>query len=118
MKILITGSRKFTDIAYMFKMLRKELSEGDIVIHGGAQGVDSTAQAYCDEHKIQTIIIKAIYPSKREYYLHRNAEMIGMCDRVIGFWNGVSRGTDFTLRYARKRNKDVKTYKGEVNGTL
>ncbi len=54
--------------------------------------------------------MKAIHPEKREYYLHRNAEMVGMCDRVIAFWDGVSRGTKFTIDYAKARNLDVKIF--------
>ncbi len=109
--ILITGSRNITDVSFVFKILRKELTEGDVIIHGGAKGVDSIAQAFCDENNFCSVIVKAIYPSKKDYYLHRNAEMIGMCDRVIAFWDGKSRGTSFTIRYARKRNLDVKVYK-------
>ena len=118
MKILITGSRKFVDIAYIYKILRKELVAGDVIIHGGALGVDNIAQSFCDGNSFNTIIMKSVFPSKKEYYLYRNTEMIGMCDRVIAFWDGVSRGTDFTVRYARKRGMDVKVYKGEVNRTL
>ena len=106
--ILITGSRNITDVSFVFNILRKELKEGDVIIHGGAKGADSIAQAFCDENNFRSVIMKPLYPSKKEYYLHRNAEMIGMCDRVIAFWDGKSRGTNFTVRYARKRKFDVK----------
>jgi len=43
------------------------------------------AEAYAKQNKIKTTIIRPVYPSKREYYLHRNAEMIGMCDEVVAF---------------------------------
>lgn len=114
--ILITGSRKITDINWVFSKLREELKEGDVIIQGGASGADSIAMAFCNENGFCLVTMKAIYPSKREYYLHRNAEMIGMCDRVIAFWDGKSRGTDFTVRYARKRNLDVKVFKEPQDG--
>ncbi len=110
-KILITGSRKVTDVSLIFSKLKQEVKEGDVIIHGGAKGVDSIAHAFCNENNISVVIVKPVYPSKKEYYLHRNAEMIGMCDRVIAFWDGKSRGTDFTIRYARARNLDVKIFK-------
>lgn len=113
MNILITGSRSITDKVFVVKILRQELQEGDVVIHGGAQGVDSIAQDFCNANNFCSVIIKAIHPSKKEYYLYRNAEMIGMCDRVIAFWDGKSRGTKFTIDYAKARNIAVKIYKEE-----
>ena len=109
--ILITGSRKIADVSWVFKILKKELKEGDVIIHGGAKGADSIAQAFCNENNFCSVIMRPIYPSKKEYYLYRNAEMVGMCDRVIAFWDGQSRGTWFTINYARKRKLDVKLYK-------
>lgn len=113
-KILITGSRSINNIAWVFSKLREELKEGDIIIQGGEGGIDSIALAFCNENNFYSVTMRPIYPSKKEYYLHRNAEMIGMCDRVIAFWDGKSRGTDFTVRYARKRNIDVKVFKEDA----
>ncbi len=115
MNILITGSRRLTNVDVVFSTLRKELKEGDAVIHGGASGADSIASAYCNENNIACTIMRPIYPSKGDYYLHRNAEMIGMCDRVIAFWDGESRGTKFTINYARQRKLDVKVIKTTNN---
>lgn len=112
--VLVTGSRKINNVAFIFDTLKKELKEGDIIIHGGAEGVDNITQAFCNEHNFSSLIIKPIYPSKKEYYLHRNAEMVGMCDRVIALWDGASRGTDFTIRYAKARGKDVKVFKEKI----
>lgn len=111
MKILITGSRSIINRVFVVETLRKELQEGDVIIHGGAQGVDGIAQAFCKANNFCSVVVKAIHPEKREYYLHRNAEMVGMCDRVIAFWDGESRGTKFTIDYAKKRDIDVKVYK-------
>lgn len=108
MKILICGCRKIHEHKKIFMELDKEVSPDDTIIHGGAIGVDSIAGMYCYEKKITEIIIKPIYPSKKDYYLHRNAEMVGMADKVIAFWDGCSRGTWFTFNYAKKRGKDVK----------
>ena len=33
--ILITGSRKIIDRVFVSEVLRKELQEGDVIIHGG-----------------------------------------------------------------------------------
>lgn len=106
-KILITGSRGFNRTDLVWNTLR---SYGDSItlIHGGASGADSLAQDYADDKGIKTEIVRPIYPSKKEYYLHRNAEMVGMCDEVVAFWDGKSRGTLFTILYAKKRFKPCK----------
>ena len=105
-KILVTGSRNLNqaDIVWHYFMDRNDITE---IIHGGASGADLLAEAYAKQNKIKTTIIRPVYPSKREYYLHRNAEMIGMCDEVVAFWDGKSRGTKFTINYAKKRFKKI-----------
>ena len=59
---------------------------------------------------INWITIEPINKKDTSYYLHRNAEMIGMCDRIIAIWDGKSRGTEFTIRYAKARLKPVIIY--------
>lgn len=110
--ILITGSRNITDRTLIFSKLQQEIKEGDVIIHGGANGVDSIANDFCNDNNISVVIVRPIN-SIPISYLHRNAEMIGMCDRVIAFWDGKSRGTDFTIKYAKIRNMDVKIFKGK-----
>lgn len=112
MKILVTGSRKTTNVSFIFEKLNQEVDKlNDVIIHGGAEGVDSIAESWCKQNNVKSIIIRPIYESKGDYYLHRNAEMIGMCDRVIAFWDGISRGTKFTYQYAEKRGKDTKVFR-------
>jgi len=111
-KILVTGSRSFNRSDLVWKYFLKQ-KEPFMIIHGGAKGADSIATAYAIQNRIEQKVIRPIYPSKKEYYLHRNAEMIGMCDKVVAFWDGKSRGTQFTIRYAKKRYKDVDVIKDD-----
>ena len=111
MKILITGTRKTNDVSFISDKLNREVKKDDIIIHGGAPGVDSIAEAWCKSNNVKSIIIRPIFESKKEYYLYRNVEMIVMSDKVVAFWDGVSRGTKFTIAYAKKRDKDVKVFK-------
>jgi hypothetical protein len=108
MKVLITGSRSIQDVAFIFDKLNKHIDRvQDVIIHGGAIGVDNIAEAWCKQNSIKSIIVRPVFESKKEYYLHRNSEMIGMADKIIAFWDGASRGTKFTIDYAKKRNKEV-----------
>ena len=110
MKILITGSRSITDKELVFSILDKEIKKDDIIIHGGARGSDSIVKEYCNEKGNCCVVVRPIDPENGIYYLHRNAEMVGMCDRVIAFWDERSRGTKFTIDYAKKRKLEVKVY--------
>lgn len=40
--------------------------------------------------------------------LERNKLIVDECDWVLAFWNGTSRGTKFTLDYAKEKNKPIK----------
>lgn len=114
MKILITGSRKTTNVNFIFDILNKEIDKRDtsnIIIHGGAIGTDSIAEAWCKHNNVKSIIVRPIFESKKEYYLYRNCEMISMCDKVLAFPAEQSVGTYFTIRYARARGKDLKVFK-------
>lgn len=40
--------------------------------------------------------------------LERNKLIVDECDCVLAFWDGTSRGTKFTLDYAKEKNKPIK----------
>lgn len=111
MNILITGSRDAKCVDFIFDKLNKCVDKTkDIIIHGGASGVDSITELWCKENNIKSIIIRPIFLSKPVYYLYRNTEMIGMCDKCIAFWDGKSRGTKFTQDYVIRRNKPIESF--------
>ena len=39
--------------------------------------------------------------------LERNKLIVDECDCVLAFWDGTSRGTKFTLDYAKEKNKPI-----------
>jgi len=107
MKIGFTGSR---NIRILTEEMLKELDKiknDDIIIHGGAIGADSLVREWCNLNNIAQEIIRPINPSNRSHYLYRNIEVITKCDKLIAFWDGESRGTKFTMDYAKSRNKEV-----------
>ena len=111
MRVLITGSRSLNNERskyFIYFILKNRIDkEKDIVIHGGAPGVDMIAEEWCEYNKVQTKVVRPIHKNQSIYYLHRNAEMIGICDKVIAFWDNKSRGTQFTIDYARERGVPV-----------
>jgi len=110
MKVLITGSRtgitekKVVDVLNDYVDIRKDI---DTIIHGGAVGVDLFSSNWCKSTEVCEVCVRPIREDIGTYYLHRNAEMVAMCDEVIAFWDGKSRGTKFTIDYAKARGKKV-----------
>ena len=49
----------------------------------------------------------------------RNMLIADYADIVLAFWNGKSRGTVYTVKYARKHGKNVYVYvKSNINGNF
>lgn len=104
MKLLIVGSRSIKGI---------DLSEHippnvELIISGGARGIDSLAEEYADKHNISKLILRPNYEKYGKFApLERNRRMVDIADRVLALWDGKSRGTRFTIEYARKSGKEV-----------
>ena len=104
MKLLIVGSRSITD----FDLSPYISAEVDTVISGGAGGVDSIAERYADLHRLSKFILRPRYDLYgRAAPLKRNEEMVRLADAVLVIWDGCSKGTQYTLSYAKKNNKPI-----------
>ena len=104
MKLLIAGSRSIKD----FDLSPHVPKDTEIIICGGAGGVDTLAEEYADKHKISKLVLRpqyAIYGKGAP--LKRNEEMVRIADAVLIIWDGKSRGTAYTADYARKAGKPV-----------
>lgn len=103
-RLLVAGSRSITDID-ISKYIPKDV---DAIISGGAKGIDTLAEEYADKHKISKVIIRPSYSvSKKAAPILRNQSMVILCNRVLAIWDGKSRGTKYTIDYAKKLDKDV-----------
>lgn len=81
------------------------------LVSGGAEGVDALAEAYAHAHGLP---IRVIRPNYELYGKHapllRNKQIVECADLVIAVWDGVSKGTAFTVDYAHERNVPVRLY--------
>lgn len=105
MKVLIVGSRSIRsyDISELIP------PQTELIISGGAEGADSIAEEYADKHKISKLILRPRYDKYgKAAPLKRNELMVELADEVIALWDGISRGTKYTVEYAKKKNKTVK----------
>ena len=104
MKLLIAGSRSIKT----FGIDRFIPTETTLIISGGAAGIDTIAEEYADRMRISKIILRPDYKTfGRSAPLKRNEEMVDMCDRVLVFWDGVSKGTKYTINFAKKVGKPI-----------
>lgn len=116
MRILITGSRNWTDTAAISEAITVAAvglhPTFVVVVHGGARGADSLAQAVADNFGLWT----EVHPAEWDRYgrsagHRRNAEMVAAgADVCLAFPLGESRGTRGCMALARKAGIRVVDY--------
>ncbi len=104
MKLLIVGSRCIEE----FDLTGYVPCDVELIISGGARGIDTIAEQYADEHGIQKQIFLPNYNAYgRSAPIKRNEKMVDACDIVLAVWDGRSKGTGYTINYARKKGKKI-----------
>ena len=104
MKLLIAGSRSITS----FDLSPYIPDEVDLIITGGAKGIDTLAEAWAAERGLPTLTVKPRYEKYgRAAPILRDEEMVDMADGVLVIWDGTSRGSKHTADYARKQGKPL-----------
>ena len=83
----------------------------DIIISGGAKGIDQSVGAYARSHGIT---LKEFLPEYDKYGkrapLLRNISIIENADLVLAFWDGKSRGTEFVIDMCRARSIPIQVF--------
>ena len=112
-KVVVAGCRDFNnyDIAkryidYCISDIRKKYEI--VFVSGGCKGADMLGERYARENGM-TI---ERYPAEWDKYGRaagpmRNKIMAQVCDYVICFWDGKSRGTQTMIEYAKQVGKPV-----------
>ena len=104
MKLLIVGSRTIMN----FDLVGHVPEDTELIISGGAKGMDTVAERYADAHGIEKLIIRPEYEKYgRAAPIKRNEIMVDMADAVLAIWDGKSKGTERALKYAQKKNKQI-----------
>ena len=104
MKFLIVGSRSIKD----FDLSEYVPREADLIISGGADGVDSIAEKYADDHRLSKLILRPRYDLYgRAAPIKRNEIMVDLADEILVIWDGRSRGAMYTAKYAKQKNKSL-----------
>lgn len=106
-KLAICGSRKWTDNKELvFNILNEYKGKIDIIVSGGACGIDQMAFDFSKENGIPILIY---WPNYNKYGksapIIRNKEIVKHCDEIICFWKDNSRGTKNDIDLACQLNK-------------
>lgn len=105
MRVIIAGSRDFTDYELLKKVCDEHFSDDDTItiISGTARGADQLGERYATEkgYAIER------FPAEWDKYgksagYRRNEEMARVADMLIAFWDGESRGTKHMIDLAYK----------------
>jgi predicted Rossmann-fold nucleotide-binding protein len=103
MNIAVVGSRNRFDKEYIHKVLDDFVRRGDVIVTGGATGVDTIALDYAVNKVIE---IHEHFPSPPDYH-SRNVKIATECEVMLAFPGKQSRGTWDTVNVARKLGRRV-----------
>lgn len=104
MKLAIIGSRKIQD----FDLSLVVPTSTAEIISGGAKGVDTIARRFAEERGIK---LTEFLPEYSKYGksapIIRNKMIVNNADAILAIWDGTSKGTAFTIDFAKKKGKQV-----------
>lgn len=116
MKIIIAGSREFTNykmlVTAINKVIIKQLSYGMsndiIIISGNAKGADKLGEKFANENNYEISLHPANWDTygKGAGYI-RNSIMGKEGDVLVAFWDMESKGTRHMINLANEYNKKV-----------
>lgn len=114
MKIAIIGSRSFNDWNKFNAGVHSNMSNSEMLasntsfISGGANGTDKMAERLSETLAIRIEVFLPDYEKNAKGATHiRNRKIVDSSDRVIAFWDGLSKGTKSVIDYAQKKGKPI-----------
>lgn len=103
--LAVVGSREYPRLADVEDYLDNNIEDIKSIVTGGARGVDHIAELWAFRKGIHCDVIYPVDPDDKFSYLLRNVEIISHADKVVAFHFNDSKGTAFTIGYAKARGK-------------
>lgn len=127
-KLLVAGGRDFGDYemmeAELTRLLFQEHFCGNLssravkIVSGMAEGADTLAIRYADEHDLTKILFPANWKySRRRAGFFRNEDMMDIATHLVAFWDGKSHGTAHIIELAEKKGIPLKIIHYKANDT-
>ena len=110
MKVIIAGSRGFSDFQLLYAKCEEILANVDEVeiVSGTARGADKLGEHYASlkGHSVRQFTPDWDKQGKAAGYI-RNKEMADYADCLIAFWDGESKGTKHMIDLATEKGLSV-----------
>jgi hypothetical protein len=111
-RIAVIGTRSFRDWARFSRELEKSIaditaargSRNVVIVSGGAEGPDTMARRYAQQNRLRLVEYLPNWSvhAKAAVFV-RNRQIVNAAHAVVSFWDGVSRGTKFTMDLAAEK---------------
>lgn len=109
MRVIIAGSRTFTNGAVVAAAYHKSGFKATEIVSGGCRGVDESGERLADQMRIPVRRFQASWATYgKSAGPVRNREMAAYADALIAIWDGKSRGTANMI--AEAKAKGLKIY--------
>jgi hypothetical protein len=109
-RVGIVGSRDFPS-PHLIAAYVASLPASAVVISGGAQGVDTWAEAAARERGLAIEVFHADWKRLgRKAGPIRNGQIVKASDRIVAFWNVESRGTLNTIVQAHRAGLPIEIF--------
>lgn len=108
MKLIVAGSRGFTDYRLLETELNNMKDPITEIVSGTARGADRLGEQYANANSLPLKKMPAEWDKygKSAGY-KRNEQMAEYSDCLIAFWDGQSRGTKHMIDIARRLDLEV-----------
>lgn len=117
MVVLVCGSRSVSFVRpdEVASWVRSSFGRPCSLVSGGARGVDSLAPAAARLLGCASVVVRPDYAAfGRRAPLVRDRVMVEQADAVLAVWDGVSRGTAYTVACARRAGLPVVVVRADL----
>lgn len=108
MKLIVSGSRSFTDYQQVCRVLGEHRQHITQVITGGARGADRLGYRWTWKHQVKHQLFRADWERfGKSAGVRRNHQMAQAGDVLVAFWDGRSPGTAHMVQCMTQLGKPV-----------
>lgn len=115
--LAIVGARTFSDQTLLNEKLQEFIVQYGMptkVVSGGARGADQMGERWAKKHGIETLILCPQWRVDGKYNpragLDRNTDIVNACTHMVAFPSEKGRGTQDSIRKAKRLGKPVLVY--------
>jgi hypothetical protein len=108
MKLIVAGSRTFTDYQHLCQVLAPDRYRITQVLTGGARGAELLAYRWAWKHAVKHQLFRADWERcGKSAGVRRNFQMAQAGDVLLAFWDDQSPGTAHLVQCMRQLGKPV-----------